>query len=94
MTVLSFVEFWKSPQMLSLQISIVANSSHACGAWVFFDSETLVLMILSGILFTIALAISSMATTFVAGQRCKMQMTENAPEAFEGDDGRQQKNLQ
>jgi hypothetical protein len=51
-------------------------------------------MILSGILFTIALAISSMATTFVAGQRCKMQMTENAPEAFEGDDGRQQKNLQ
>jgi len=28
-----------------------------------------------------------MATTFVAGQQCKMQMTENAPEAFEGDDG-------
>ncbi len=43
-------------------------------------------MILSGILFTIALAISSMATTFVAGQQCKMQMTENAPEALEGDD--------
>jgi hypothetical protein len=51
------------------------------------------LMIRSGILFTIALAISSMATTFVAGHRCKMQITENAPEAFEGDDG-QQKNLQ
>jgi hypothetical protein len=34
-----------------------------------------------------------MATTFVAGQWCKMQMTENAREAFEGDDG-QQKNLQ
>jgi len=34
-----------------------------------------------------------MATTFVAGQHCKMQMTETAPEAFEGDDG-QQKNLQ
>jgi hypothetical protein len=34
-----------------------------------------------------------MATTFVAGRGCKMQMTENAPEAFQGDDG-QQKNLQ
>jgi hypothetical protein len=45
------------------------------------------LMILSGILFTIALAISSMARTFAAGQQCKMQMTENAPEAFEGDNG-------
>jgi hypothetical protein len=45
------------------------------------------LMILSGVLFTIALAISSMPTTFVAGQQCKVQMTESAPEAFEGDDG-------
>ncbi len=44
-------------------------------------------MILSGVLFTIALAISSMPTTFVAGQQCKVQMTESAPEAFEGDDG-------
>jgi hypothetical protein len=44
-------------------------------------------VILSGILFTIAFAISSMATTFVPGNRCRMQITENAPEAFEGDDG-------
>jgi hypothetical protein len=34
-----------------------------------------------------------MATTFVAAQQCKMQTTDNTPEAFEGDDG-QQKNLQ